>query len=264
MQVYYSGPLWTYTAVSNATTVTWSNQYPVQSVTFAAGVTSSPQWNAANNRHVAYRQRNESVLRYFPPPREQWQNARERIETEDEQHRRQVHAVADQRVEAARARAEELLLRFLSPAQREAYESGAEGFEVIGSAGSRFLITRRPIANITVLSPEGDPVANLCVHPGGGLPSADVYLAQKLGLETDERTYVQLANVHRGVLVHYDENGRMVIPGARRHRYGIPFDGEVFRDDDEVSEDGELIEDLSDEVPGDGPVIALIPERRLA
>src|SRR4051794_13593445 len=87
--VYYSGPLWTYTA-SSATTVTWSNQsqvIPSQTVTFTAGVTSSPQWNAARVRHVAYRMRNESVLRSFPSPQEQWQHARESIEAQDARER---------------------------------------------------------------------------------------------------------------------------------------------------------------------------------
>ena len=254
---FLAGPLWTYTAgYSNTTTVTWSsgsnvNVIPSQTATFTAGITSSPQWNAARTRHVAYRMRNDATLRYFPPPREQWQRTWETIEAEDER-QRQAREEWDQRqaerrenARAARIRAEELLWRFLSPAQRERYMA-EEPFEVIGSAGTRFLITRRAIANITVVSPDGNPVADLCVHPSGDLPVHDIWLAQKLALETDEESFVGLANVHRGPPVSYVD-GRMFFPGQRQ------IYGQTVEEIEEWSED---------EVPSDRAVITV--ERRLA
>jgi len=251
-----AGPLWTYTAGSSSTTtVTWGNQsfnvIPFQTVTFTSGVTSSPQWDAARARHVAYRQRNDATLRYFPPPREQWQQTREQIEAEDER-QRQAREERDRRqaewrenARAARVRAEELLWRFLSPAQRERYMA-EEPFEVIGSAGTRFLITRRAIANITVVSPDGNPVADLCVHPSGDLPVHDIWLAQKLALETDEESFVGIANVHRGPPVSYVD-GRMFFPGQRQI-YGQTVE--------------EVEEWYEDEVPSDRAMITV--ERRLA
>jgi len=100
----------------------------------------------------------------------------------------------------AKARAEELLRSCLTSHQREQMdESGC--FPVAGSDGGLFLIytDRGTSGNVTELFDEDDglvEIARWCAHPPDGLPQADIFLAQKLALETDEMNFRLVANCH--------------------------------------------------------------------
>jgi len=92
-------------------------------------------------------------------------------------------------------RAARLLRQWLRPEQlaqlaRHGY------FDVVGGrVGTRYRIYNcGRIANVRVLDDDGEVVAGLCFHPAGELPSADVMLAQKIALETDERAALAVAN----------------------------------------------------------------------
>ena len=98
-------------------------------------------------------------------------------------------------------RAEELLFSLLTDEQAESYRRDGS-FVVIGSHGGRYRITRGVSGNILWL-PEGSeqPYARLCAHPTmaeSWLPTPDVQVAQLLALITDEREFVNRANIHSG------------------------------------------------------------------
>lgn len=102
--------------------------------------------------------------------------------------------------DAARTRARNTLLEFLTPVQRAEYE--AEGhFVCTGSEGNRYRIERGNAGNVVYLDERGEAAGRLCAHPSMSeqwLPDQDVALAQMLALMTDERNFVRIANVHRG------------------------------------------------------------------
>ena len=102
---------------------------------------------------------------------------------------------------SATSRAEELLFSLLTDEQAESYRRDGS-FVVIGSHGGRYRITRGVSGNILWL-PEGaeNPHARLCAHPTmaeSWLPTPDVQVAQLLALITDEREFVNRANIHSG------------------------------------------------------------------
>lgn len=87
------------------------------------------------------------------------------------------------------ARAEKLLLRSLTPAQRESYRLHGH-FEVIGSeSGHPYSICKGRQLNVTNLASR----RNLClVFPS--VPLADQLVGQKILLEGDEPTFLRDAN----------------------------------------------------------------------
>ena len=97
-------------------------------------------------------------------------------------------------------RAEELLLSLLTDEQAESYRSDGS-FIVIGSHGGRYRITRGVSGNILWVPEGNDMAARLCAHPTmaeSWLPTPDVQVAQLLALITDERDFVNRANIHSG------------------------------------------------------------------
>lgn len=97
-------------------------------------------------------------------------------------------------------RAEELLLSLLSEEQQESYRHD-QLFTVIGSHGTLYRIRYGVSGNIEWLRPDGEVGGRLCAHPtmvNDWLPVPDVLLSQVLALTTDERAFLQLANVHYG------------------------------------------------------------------
>ena len=120
-----------------------------------------------------------------------------------------IEAVADEafaRQHSARRqaidRAEELLLSLLTTEQRDAYRRD-NMFLVIGSHGTVYRIRTGVAGNIEWLTPDGHLGGRLCAHPtmdDDWLPTADVMISQVLALTTDERAFLQLANVHAGRL----------------------------------------------------------------
>jgi hypothetical protein len=176
--------------LSGATTHTWT-------VTLQGGGGGGYAWPAYREPEPAdaeearqWREEREARLDRENAERERWQvEARERRERESLERVR------------ADARAEELLLTLLTPAQRERYEASDE-FEMIGSLGTIYQIGKGSNGNITWVDAEGGFGGRLCAHPSmhntGRLPDADVAVAQLLALTTDEGAFLRKVNVHAG------------------------------------------------------------------
>lgn len=111
----------------------------------------------------------------------------------------QAQIAAEQAMEErkdADARAEQLLLDSLNLAQRVMYEQ-AEKFIVEGNeTGTKYEIRHGRSVNIHRLDDSGKTVDRLCAHPVLDVPDGDTMLAQKLMLETCERDFLRIANVH--------------------------------------------------------------------
>jgi hypothetical protein len=91
-------------------------------------------------------------------------------------------------------KARALLRQWLSPAQLKQYESTGH-FEVVGcDSGKRYRIHRYRQMNVEELNAGGTRVAVWCFEPEGYLPLADMMLAQKIALETNERAALAIAN----------------------------------------------------------------------
>jgi hypothetical protein len=137
---------------------------------------------------------------------ERWQREVERREREAEQRRAEYQRQAGERrerIQAANIRAEQLLLRLLSPEQRTSYEK-SKYFEFTGSLGTRFRLHPGYSGNVEVLDPDGEAIGGLCAHPnlymsdGFVLPQADSMIGQWLALRTDEVGFWKVANISSG------------------------------------------------------------------
>jgi hypothetical protein len=86
-----------------------------------------------------------------------------------------------------------LLKRWLSPEQLAQYESHRY-FDVIGrQSGKRYRIRYGTGMNIREMDPRGRAAVGWCFVPHGTLVAGDVMLAQKIALETDERSALAVA-----------------------------------------------------------------------
>jgi hypothetical protein len=86
-----------------------------------------------------------------------------------------------------------LLKEWLSPAQLAQYEA-RKHFDVIGShSGKRYRIHHGTAANIHEIDGAGRPRTGWCFVPNADLVAGDVMLAQKIALETDERSALAVA-----------------------------------------------------------------------
>lgn len=127
---------------------------------------------------------------------------------QQEQHQREHDAQRAARLEADR-KAEELLLRHLTPAQRAEYQSTGS-FCVKLDSGALYRIKKGRSGNVELAAPEplvegaSDarraanrfvPIERFCIHPIEQVPDCDTMLAQKLLLETDEATFRRVANI---------------------------------------------------------------------
>ena len=87
-----------------------------------------------------------------------------------------------------------LLKRWLSPEQRRELEKRGS-FDVVGShTGRRYRIYPGKLNNVRILQ-DNFEVAALCFAPAdaGFLPEADIMLAQKIALETNEKAALKVA-----------------------------------------------------------------------
>lgn len=99
--------------------------------------------------------------------------------------------------EAASIRARSLLIRHMTPTQRESYEKDKR-FEVRAPSGNRYVLHDFLSANIDVLGPDDQPQHRLCIHIGEhDVPREDTILVQKIMLESGlEDELTRLANKH--------------------------------------------------------------------
>lgn len=94
----------------------------------------------------------------------------------------------------AQARGLRLLRSWLSPEQRAQFDSEGQ-FEVVGSdSGKRYRICYGTSTNVHEVDTDGRLGVGWCFVPMGGLVAGDVMLAQKVALETSERSALTVAN----------------------------------------------------------------------
>lgn len=116
----------------------------------------------------------------------------------------------------ARERAEKLLRKNLSPAQRAQLKKN-DWFEVRGSdTGKTYRIKRGRQMNIRELDGEGREVCTWCFLPEGQCPAGDVMLAQKIALENFETGALRIANRFGSCL---DFPGMRLIPDSAADRH---------------------------------------------
>lgn len=104
----------------------------------------------------------------------------------------------------ADARARNLLLSCLTPAQQEEYVASLS-FVVKVESGNCYRIERHRNYNVISLDKKGRRVYELCAGPVEEVPIEDQMLAQKLLLETDEVGFLAMAN--RQNIVDYPSFG---------------------------------------------------------
>ena len=92
----------------------------------------------------------------------------------------------------AKERAEKLLRSCLSPQQQDELERLHHFHLIVGN--KRYRINRGRSRNIQLIDETGKVVKHLCAHPREYVPDADTMLAQKLMLETDEESFLKIAN----------------------------------------------------------------------
>jgi len=99
-----------------------------------------------------------------------------------------------QRPSTRELRGRKLLREWLSPEQLAQYDAH-NCFEVTGChTGKRYRIRHGMGANVFELDDTGRPRAGWCFVPKDYLVAGDVMLAQKIALETDERSTLAVAN----------------------------------------------------------------------
>src|SRR5258708_33278975 len=93
-----------------------------------------------------------------------------------------------------KARATTLLREWLSPQQRAQFD--AEGyFDVVGcDSGKRYRIHYCTSMNVQEMDDAGNSKVGWCFVPGRRLVAGDVMLAQKIALETCEKSALAVAN----------------------------------------------------------------------
>jgi hypothetical protein len=92
------------------------------------------------------------------------------------------------------ARGLRLLRHWLSVEQRAQFDASGY-FEVVGSdSGMRYRIYYGPATNVYQMNHAGHLHTGWCFGPLGELVPGDVMLAQKIALETNERSALMVAN----------------------------------------------------------------------
>lgn len=159
--------------------------------TSAGDSTSIQVWEEWNIPQEA----REASRRASAEQREAWRRMEEEQRRLAEQRQAENEArwikEAEER-EKAKQRAEELLLSFLTPEQRDELQRLSHFHLIVGDR--KYRIKRGRSRNIELLDEAGKPIKKLCAHPIAYVPDADTMLAQKLMLETDEEAFLKLAN----------------------------------------------------------------------
>lgn len=166
-----------------ANTVIW-NGWVASSTTVSITASTDATWYAWNDGVVSRVQ----VIPYNAPSTETEAQRQARLQRE-EQYRQEAEARKKEQ-EEANARANELLESNLSDEQRRQLR---EIDAIIINLVSRQYRIRRDGA-VHELDKDGKPVASYCIHPRENFPPADIMLAKKLMLETDEGAFLRIAN----------------------------------------------------------------------
>jgi hypothetical protein len=112
----------------------------------------------------------------------------------------------------ARAQAEDLLLRWLSPEQERDYRE-RQRFDVTGSDGRRWrILCQGQTGNVQLLDDQGEWAVQYCAHPRG-LPDPAAWLAQAMAVAHDAASFIRVANVY-GTSVRTAENPQAAEPAV--------------------------------------------------
>lgn len=112
---------------------------------------------------------------------------------QDDAERRACRAAARAEQEAAEARGLALLLENLTADQRTLYAAEKRFRVVGGDSGKIYEIKYGRQQNVYELDRDGKRLVGWCFLPGGGLVAGDVMLAQKIGLELEEKRVLKIA-----------------------------------------------------------------------
>jgi hypothetical protein len=101
----------------------------------------------------------------------------------------------------AKRRALSLMMRLLTPEQRQEFRKSGYFHVIGGSSGNRYRIRAATFANIDVVCASGTVMYRLCAHPAGDVPVYDVMAAQMLHLQdpATEKRFLKQANVHPAI-----------------------------------------------------------------
>lgn len=172
----------TITATTNSTGPCW--RYLLNSTS----VTQDAQWSLWNHQGQA-----PAIVRSVDP------EELRRLEEERAQRDREWHARLQEeraaRLEAER-KAEELMMRFLSPEQRDEFRR-LSLFTVHLPNGNRYQVRKGHAGNVYKIGEREKLVERLCIHTRETVPDFDNMLAQKLFLESNEDEFRRVANVSR-------------------------------------------------------------------
>lgn len=173
--------------ITNCTSAT--STYYVSVPTYASTATNPINMMGAHQTGVVWYQPTHSAY-------DDWAEMQRMTQHEVSRQQRALDRHSDQ----AKDRARELLLKHLSPAQRETFEKNKWFIVEGGQSQTKYRIndSRHMVANIDVLADETNKVKHrLCGHCGlDAVPIGDQLLAQKLMLEYDEDRFLRLANRH--------------------------------------------------------------------
>lgn len=186
----------TFRAVAPAVTDTTIGQCTIGTDGIVRGTLNMDVWNPVTRRFHAARPAPHIWKKMSCEQREVFE-ARER-ELEERQKAYELQLAEERRLrKIAENKAYDLLMRHLTPEQRDEYER-LERFHVVAPGGNIYRIKRGSHGNIKLLEDDGEglrEVESLCVAPGGAIPAFDSMLAQKLWLETDEKEIRRVANI---------------------------------------------------------------------
>ena len=96
--------------------------------------------------------------------------------------------------EAARKRAAELLLAHLDKDQQESLKRERKFIVHSRDRQRVYVVHHGRAGNVQLLNKAGVPIAKYCIHPVMECPDEDTMLAQKLMIETDEESFLRIAN----------------------------------------------------------------------
>jgi hypothetical protein len=136
---------------------------------------------------------NYPVTAPYTPPLPETEEQRAAREERARLHREQQQA-REAECLVAQERAEQLLRDQLTIEQVAQLVQG-NYFDVISESGKRYRVQRGRSKNVALL--DGERITKrYCIHHDYDVPSPDVMLTQKLMLETMERDFLRIANVH--------------------------------------------------------------------
>jgi hypothetical protein len=176
----------TITTTSNHIWTAWNSASTASTMTITSNGTDATTWTVWNEVVSA------PARRISAEERRRWR-ARE-------QEQRRRHEEEQRERKEAEAKAETLLLKALTPEQREDYRR-RKCFH-LHTGGKRYRIERGWQGNVKLVDDAERQLASYCIHPRDHrIPVADNLLAQKLLLEADEQEFRRIANETRRAAV---------------------------------------------------------------